>query len=580
MTIPSTLVMFSIVQGSVENVARARFEQVATDAHAIIARRLRSYSDVLYSLRALFATDEPVDRRRFHHFVESLELKRRYPGFLALNYAAFVPGHERTQFEEMVRHDSSLNPGGYPEFTIKPPGERAEYFVIVYIEPMAGYEFAFGLDLGANPMAADPKQVAAAVRLQRDSGKLISAAQPLRVPRIGGSIFLAMRLAVFREGMPVNTVEQRRVAYVGSVGAGFDVAYLFKDAPGDSSLNNMHVKLYDAGSADAAPAANSHEGKRLIFDSSRPGKAQASSVDQSTPKFTYVLPVKIASRTWEFHYSAPKSAVISGTDRFLPGLVLGGGLVTSVLLFGILYSLSYSRAQAVEIARHMTQDLRHSTDELQKLSRRLVELQELDRREFARELHDRVGQNLTALSISLNIVKMQLAAGGNETIRSRLEDAAALLETTAKATENVMADLRPPMLDDYGLMPALQWYAGEFSGRVGMPVSVVGDVGLGVLTPEREIGLFRIVQEALNNVAKHAHATRIRIELERVNSHLVMSIADDGVGYGAAPASLNHRRVGLGLETMRERTRALGGEFEINAAEGASGTVVRVRIPC
>jgi signal transduction histidine kinase len=108
---------------------------------------------------------------------------------------------------------------------------------------------------------------------------------------------------------------------------------------------------------------------------------------------------------------------------------------------------------------------------------------------------------------------------------------------------------------------------------------VVGDIGIWRLKPEREIALFRIAQEALNNVAKHARATRIRIELERVNSHVIMTISDDGVGIGAAPTSVNRHRVRLGMVTMRERTEALGGKLEVSAAEGKSGTLVRVHIP-
>src|SRR6185295_13129367 len=150
--------------------------------------------------------------------------------------------------------------------------------------------------------------------------------------------------------------------------------------------------------------------------------------------------------------------------------------------------------------------------QLQALSRRLVDVQESERRQFSRELHDRVGQNLTALSISLDILKTQLA-GGNEAARLRLEDAGALLESTTATIENVMSELRPPMLDDYGLLPALQWYAAEVSRRTGIEVVVEGDDKTGRLPQASEIALFRIMQEALNNIAKHAHASHVRISL-------------------------------------------------------------------
>jgi signal transduction histidine kinase len=213
------------------------------------------------------------------------------------------------------------------------------------------------------------------------------------------------------------------------------------------------------------------------------------------------------------------------------------------------------------------------------MSRRLVDIQESERRQLARELHDRVGQNLTALSISLDILKTQLGGNGSAALRSRLDDAAALLESTAGSIENVMSELRPPMLDDYGLLPALQWYASEFSSRTGIEVTVDGDEESGRLTQASEIELFRIVQEALNNVAKHAHARHVRIALEREGARFTMSVSDDGVGLGSAAPSGARQRHGLGMVTMRERTQAVGGDFEIGAAPGR-GTRVVVRVPC
>ena len=142
-----------------------------------------------------------------------------------------------------------------------------------------------------------------------------------------------------------------------------------------------------------------------------------------------------------------------------------------------------------------------------------------------------------------------------------------------------MSELRPPMLDDYGLLPALQWYANEFSGRTGIQVTVDGDEEMGRLPQGSEIALFRIAQEALNNVAKHAHAKHVQITLELSGAQFIMSVADDGVGINAAAAPATRQRQGLGMVTMRERTQAVGGRFEIGAAPGR-GTRVVVRVPC
>jgi two-component system, sensor histidine kinase and response regulator len=204
---PASVVMYFAVLNSVTRLAQLQFEREANAANSILEIRLHSYTHVLYALRAQFAAEAVVDRVRFHRFVKSLDIQRRYPGFLAINYAAYVPGYRRRQFEASVRADTSIEKEGYPNFSIKPPGERPEYFVIVYIEPMPGSEFALGLDLGANPMAKDSEKVAMALRVGRDTGNLTSSAQPLRVQRPKQPIYLAMRLAVYRVDATLETIE-------------------------------------------------------------------------------------------------------------------------------------------------------------------------------------------------------------------------------------------------------------------------------------------------------------------------------------------------------------------------------------
>src|SRR5258706_121563 len=372
--ITASFFLFAVIRDSVENVARLRFEREAKDANSIIEGRLRSYSDVLYALRALFASEDPVDRLRFHRFVESLDLKQRYPGFISLNYSKYVLARDRKRFEEAVRRDTSFNPRGYPQFAIKPSGERSEYYPLVYLEPMADYEFAFGLDLGAT-LLADPEKVAAAIHLQRDSGKLISSAQPLRVKRAKEVIYLAMRLAVYGKGMPIGTVEQRRTAYLGSGGSAFDVEHLIREALNAEMLQYMRIRLYDAGSAGGERNAE-YEGKRLLFDSGEPtgGSPTRSATGNSSSAFVHPLPVEIASRVWEFQYTAPKDAIIGRLDSLWPYWVLAGGLLSSLLLFGVLYSLSSSRSRALTLAAQMTKDLRETEERFRVISENASDL--------------------------------------------------------------------------------------------------------------------------------------------------------------------------------------------------------------
>jgi signal transduction histidine kinase len=217
---------------------------------------------------------------------------------------------------------------------------------------------------------------------------------------------------------------------------------------------------------------------------------------------------------------------------------------------------------------------RQAAEQLQTLSRRLVEVQESERRQLSRELHDRVGQNLTALGINLDILRTQGSNEDRAELRARLEDSIALVEATAEAIENVMAELRPPMLDDRGLLSALQWYAKQFSQRTGIDVTVRGEEPAQRPGQEIEITLFRIAQEALNNVAKHAHAARVDVALEQLGSECVLSLSDDGVGFD--PQALSGP--GRGMATMRERVQSVGGHLEIRATPD-HGTHITAKLP-
>jgi two-component system sensor histidine kinase UhpB len=215
--------------------------------------------------------------------------------------------------------------------------------------------------------------------------------------------------------------------------------------------------------------------------------------------------------------------------------------------------------------------LRAAAENLQALTRRLVEAEEAERRRIARELHDRVGQNLSALNMNLDIL---LGSLKDAALRRRLEDSLKLVDSTLQSIENVMADLRPALLDEYGLAAALAWYAGEYSQRTGINVSVESLEAHKDLRPEAAVALFRIAQEALNNAAKHSSAKRITVRLEEKDAALMLSVADDGSGFDAAEAP----RGRWGMTTMRERAEAAGGRLAVESSLG-KGTTVRAVVP-
>jgi len=221
--------------------------------------------------------------------------------------------------------------------------------------------------------------------------------------------------------------------------------------------------------------------------------------------------------------------------------------------------------------------LHKNRERLRALSRRLVEVQEDERRAIARELHDRVGQNLAALNLNLNILRSQLSDDALAKIGSRLTDSVQLVNDILTITRSVMADLRSNVLDDYGLESALREYADQFTQRFG--VQVVADKTsrpIPRFDPSIEMTLLRIAQEALTNVARHSQASQATITLNMEGNAMKMTIQDNGIGILSWQKA--NQKGSHGLRIIRERTEAFGGSVQIQSAY-KKGTTIEVRIP-
>ena len=220
------------------------------------------------------------------------------------------------------------------------------------------------------------------------------------------------------------------------------------------------------------------------------------------------------------------------------------------------------------------QALQRSKDELQSLGAAALMTREQEKSRIARELHDELGQLLTMLQMDVAWCAEKLPYG-NEPLEARLERMAGLLKSTIAATRRIAADLRPLMLDDLGLVPSIEWLAENFSQRTGIACALtLGDSDLQVPKAHAS-AIFRIVQESLTNIAKHANAGHAGIAIERDGDELVVRIEDDGIGFlPHAPRKPNS----FGLFGLRERASLMGGEATITSAPGG-GTTVEVRIP-
>jgi signal transduction histidine kinase len=197
---------------------------------------------------------------------------------------------------------------------------------------------------------------------------------------------------------------------------------------------------------------------------------------------------------------------------------------------------------------------------------------------MAQDLHDMVGQNLTALNINLYFIARRLSADTSPEILERLGDSSRLVEQVVERIRNLMADLRPFILDDLGLPTALRWYVGQFSKRTELPGRALVQEIQPRLSQDVETALFRIAQEALTNVAKHAQAREVVVELEQRDDRVVLTVTDDGTGFDFPAMRRDPTKTGVGLVDMRERAEALGGRIWVECEPGR-GTQVQVHVP-
>src|SRR5213593_1022900 len=232
------------------------------------------------------------------------------------------------------------------------------------------------------------------------------------------------------------------------------------------------------------------------------------------------------------------------------------------------------RRQAEQAVRERQAEARRSRERLEALSQRLLKLQENERRLIARELHDQIGQALTAVKLNLESLR-----SGRRAKAFPLDESVAIVEQLMEAVRSMSLELRPSVLDDLGLAAALRWYADRQGRRAGLAVRVRTQLPTERLASDLETACFRVAQEAITNVARHAGAKRVEVDARAEDGTLDLTVRDDGTGFDVAAVRGGTTAEGsIGLDGMEERVRLLGGDFRIDSQPG-TGTTVWARFP-
>jgi signal transduction histidine kinase len=564
--------LYSTTAEIIANDAAERFTNTVRVAQFTISGRIKSYTDLLRGAAGLFSASPNTTRAQFHDYVKKLDMERNFPGIEVINYGLWIDDAERPLLEQRLRRE--LAELGIPNERLRifPPGKRDHYTVLIYIEPSLQWPEKYGMDLRGIPYAAKTSDYS------RDHNVL--AASGIRVPVISGpnQHGLSMRLPIYRSDMLLNTVEERRAAYIGTIGIGFGVNKLLSGVLDEIPIRGVRLIINDLTPVPATPGKAAQD--TLLFDSAatKANPHPARMYDDSSV-FHAELPIQFNARVWQADFSIPKSAVYSSFDAFFPWLAMFAGTLSIGLLYALFLTLATSRRRALLMAEEMTKELRTSearlVDSHQRL-RRLAEhseqIKEHERKRIAREIHDDLGQSLLALRIDTEMLATRTRSR-HPLLHERANASLRQIDTTIKSVRQIINDLRPTVLD-LGLTAAVEWQVADFQRRTGIACELIDT------NPELRIedrcatALFRILQESLSNIARHAQASQVTIRLQLQETQVSMSVSDNGIGI---QRDKHQNARSFGLVGIEERITILGGSFAIDSTPG-KGTTIRVTV--
>jgi signal transduction histidine kinase/CHASE1-domain containing sensor protein len=561
---------YTVTERSIESDAHGRFINHAKYAQSVIGTRIKSYADLLRGSASAMQSSDNMTQALFHDYVQGLNLPRDYPALDFINFAVYVRPDEREAFVRQLRAEKSFLGQRAAKLDISPPGNRPAYLSVAYIEPHAQVPALYGFDLMTNRYFGDM------LSRERDEGKMQASGTPIPVLSHPNEIYLGLRMPVYRLGAPVDNVEQRRAAYRGSMGIAFNVTMLLRSVIDEIALSPLRMTLYDVGQhvhdEPGDPSGNAY----TLFDTLGTVNNNRPPLDTGPDVFSVTLPLDFNGRPWKTIYSVHKSALYTGFDVYYPKLMMAFSFIGTMLLYALLYTLTSSRRAALALAQEMTSELRESQSKLQlahqklrRLADHAYQIKELERKRIAREIHDDLGQNLLALRIEGEMLASR-TRGTHSRLHARARATLQQIDTIIKSVRQIINDLRPTVLD-LGLSAAVEWQVNQFQRRTGIQCEVHDENGEIALPDHCATAFFRILQESLTNVVRHANATRVVVELRLNAGWLSMTIKDNGCGL---PPGGRNKFGSFGLVGIEERIVILGGTCAVFSEPGGGTTVV------
>jgi diguanylate cyclase (GGDEF)-like protein len=327
-----------------------RFNADADEVSRAIGQRIHTHAEVLVGLQGLYASLGRVDRAQFRRYIDVLELGRRYPGFQALQELRHVRPDRLEAFVDEVRADKSVELDGVPEFSVRPPGPRAIYNIVEFVEPVAGNENALGFDAGANPAQLD------SLRRSAETGRIVATPPVKLVQDTSGGFGFIMRAPIYRNGEPVQTVLQRNAALFGYVASVYRMNDLINGILDPRTLKQMHIQVVDRGYATPNSTGvligepeNPAGPATLMYDSVENNLGLAAQVERPAG-ISAERSLVVGERVWRVVFM-PNPGPAYRISPLASNVVLGSGLVISVLALLLAVMMMDGRRMSGNLSR-------------------------------------------------------------------------------------------------------------------------------------------------------------------------------------------------------------------------------------
>lgn len=556
-----TIWLASNLNDQIEADARDAFQKHAFYFQTSVSTRLQSYEDILFGLAGLYRSNKDVSPQEFRAYAETLDIGTRNWALESVNYAQYIPRFERDRF--LTGFGKEI--GASTKNVVPPylPPDQDGHMVITRVFPPSS--FGLGANLLVHPRSYSQSDWARLSANMYEPNKPFSAGLPVRLagnPHTG----MGMRLGIF-DGSGAGKPLLR-----GTVGIAFDVDRFFQRVIPASLEKHLTYRLSNIGRVDGTPYPN----PVLIFDS-RDGTTSDTFLTADTAgtySTSFALP--FGGALLQFELAEAKSHLINFRDRALPFAVLLVGLLGFGMASMLVRRSLLNNARLSDSVKSTKAGLLQEMNKTKKLEHELSHAADEERHRIGRELHDDLGQRLTGISLGCRALSETL-----HPIFADLSQQAAALEQAASQAISSVRGLAHGLMEippgGEGLRDALEQLATSASSHV---VRCVFDFDDPVDIDNEDVAnnLYRIAQEALSNAIRHSVATVVHIRLDYEHGKVVLSIADNGIGFQHQDSGTRQTlpASGAGLRIMAYRASAINFKLSIKSSIG-NGTTIRVQ---